>query len=249
MALCDGSTVALNPSGSKIIGEHLESPFTMTDEMIRQINALGLYNALFKGKSGLTFLDIGANIGLVSIFASPACQKIVAVEPDRLNAGVCKLLTEPFPQVKTIEAALFSKTGMEHMSVHGKDYSRHSLVRKFEKGKDRVVRTYTFDDLLEAADIEKVDVCKVDIEGAEMFALTSDVLTAAPVEVWYIEIHGLNPIHLERNFQTMEDRMMKAELSFRRVPTGSQTTRTVIASRNRTRIQDPIPDPPIHSQR
>lgn len=41
------------------------------ETLIDQINN-GLYAPLFEGKRDLTFLDIGANLGLVSIYAAPA---------------------------------------------------------------------------------------------------------------------------------------------------------------------------------
>ena len=45
---------------------------TYIDTLKDQING-GMYDHLFKGRSNLTFLDIGANIGLVSIYAVPYC--------------------------------------------------------------------------------------------------------------------------------------------------------------------------------
>src|SRR5207253_3031198 len=63
-----------------IIEEHYAKSSSYVDTLQEQIDN-GMYAHLFESKKDLVFLDIGANIGLVSIYAVPFCKRIVAIEP------------------------------------------------------------------------------------------------------------------------------------------------------------------------
>src|SRR5438552_3109233 len=88
-----------------IIEEHYAKPSSYVDTLQEQIDN-GMYAHLFEGKKDLVFLDIGANIGLVSIYAAPYCKRIIAVEPAEDVVPVLRELTWPFPNIEMHICAL-----------------------------------------------------------------------------------------------------------------------------------------------
>jgi predicted RNA methylase len=71
----------------------------------------GIYDHLFEGKSDLVFLDIGANIGLVSIYAVPYCKRIVAVEPCKETYDRLKDNTRIYPMIDNGSGSVNSTVG------------------------------------------------------------------------------------------------------------------------------------------
>jgi FkbM family methyltransferase len=124
---------------------------------------------------GFVCIDAGANFGYYTLMMSELCGKegrTIAIEP---NPELCKYLklTQcihgwPF---ETIEAALSYKKGNTTLVIPdsypgtASITSAHSLLNgKTSKIK---VRTLTVDELVKQLNLPKVDVIKIDVEGAE----------------------------------------------------------------------------------
>jgi FkbM family methyltransferase len=116
-----------------------------------------------------TIVDIGANIGAASLlFWLHAPQsRIIAIEPNQANLRRLKLNLAQIPGALIIEKALASHRG--HMAFYRNDgFSLGStLVGKRSGLVEDTVEAMTFADLLETLQVDSVDLCKFDIEGAE----------------------------------------------------------------------------------
>jgi FkbM family methyltransferase len=131
---------------------------------------------------GVTFFDIGANIGLFSLAAGKKLwgqpSAIYAFEPCRATFAILEknLLKNELAKARAICAALSDQTGEAHLyvntalkdglnSLEDPSYSDAEVVGR------EVVQTITLDDFVAREHIARVDVMKVDVEGAERLVL------------------------------------------------------------------------------
>ncbi len=150
----------------------------------------GMYDHLFHGKSGLTFLDIGANIGLVSIYAVPFCKRIVAIEP---NPDIFPQLVENTRNYSIIErqrVALAPVNEMVEFFINDINFTASSTVNTH--GKRVEVEGMTLPRILVTNKLDHVDVCKCDVEGSEGESLSAHELDAVKdiVDCYYVETHN-----------------------------------------------------------
>lgn len=172
----------LIPSGAGISMEYV-------DTVIDQVNA-GIYAPFFEGKHDLTFLDIGANLGFVSIYAAAACKRIEAVEPAPNVWPILNELTRPFNNITCWNVALEDYDGEKQMFINDINFTASSTVNTY--GKPCVVPCKKLGTLLKEMQLTHVDVCKVDCEGCEGTALDYYALKYASdiIESFYIECHN-----------------------------------------------------------
>lgn len=131
-------------------------------------------------KPGTTFIDIGANMGLYTLFAASRVGetgRVVAIEP---SAREMKILESNVKQnglgnVRLRQIALSDRDSEVELLVAGLENSGHNTLGAFGYNtaldhKERV-RAVCLDELVQSEEIERVDVVKMDIEGAELAAL------------------------------------------------------------------------------
>jgi FkbM family methyltransferase len=128
---------------------------------------------------GMTFFDAGANIGLFSLaagrkFKGKACA-IYAFEPCRSTFSILEknLLENRLVEVRPVRVALSDQTGERSLYVNAalKD-ALNSLENPShadaEVVGEELVQTTTLDEFVASECIPRVDVMKVDVEGAEL---------------------------------------------------------------------------------
>jgi FkbM family methyltransferase len=126
----------------------------------------------FKIEKGDVVLDAGACIGdttvPMAIKAGPN-GKVIAVEPDPLNARYLKLNTSPFGNVEIIQKGIWKERGTVEFNLH-KGLTGHSIVQEFYGGFiDKIqILVDTLDNLFSG---QRINVAKIDIQGAEVEAL------------------------------------------------------------------------------
>ena len=154
-----------------------------------------------------TILDLGANIGVsVVAFRSmfPGAQ-IIAVEMNTENFNLLKENCSNDPLTKLENAAIWSEDGsICQVDVGAGDWG---LRVGDHPGKSLgEVPSFTFSTILRKHDVDCVDICKMDIEGAE-----ADVLTAnwkeifSRTKVLILEIHPWIPNVAESVHTVIED--------------------------------------------
>jgi len=183
----------------------------MTDIIVNQINTEGLYNAVLADKNNLVIVDIGANIGLFSLYAQDSASRIIAVEPTPATLRILKRLVGT--RIEIVEAALAFKDGTVDFYVHNNPTINSLTVN--QSGECITVPAKTIKTILDELNVDHVDFVKCDIEGSEMLAL--DILrlreVADRVDSWFIEVHQTSradepwPGNLEKNRQILMQRL------------------------------------------
>lgn len=129
----------------------------------------------------MTFADIGANIGEITLVAAKRLTlgKVLAFEPMpaifallsrnvALNNFACVTLHNIGLYDRDAERPLYSKRDHTHGTTN------HGVSSLFSTRADRQecsVPLLRFDDVAEASGLERLDIIKIDVEGAEMMVL------------------------------------------------------------------------------
>ncbi len=122
------------------------------------------------------FIDVGANIGTVTLHAllSGRFEHVVAIEPDAANRGILErnLRHNGVRDRATVVAAAASRsTGTMTLYQDAKNYGAHSLERGFSKSQTAggAVPVDTLDNLIAEVGVRAKDVgvIKIDVEGHE----------------------------------------------------------------------------------
>lgn len=126
-------------------------------------------------KSGMTFFDIGANIGYFTLTASPRVGNgaVHAFEPTPVLAERIRLNTKlnGFHNITVCEAAVSHFDGEMQLHICQDDSEGNSLVLFESDWPSISVNTIQLDSYIEKHPIESIDLIKIDCEGAELFVL------------------------------------------------------------------------------
>jgi FkbM family methyltransferase len=209
------------------------------DPVISGALALGVYETfemeLFRDilTEGMTVLDIGANIGIYSVIAAKhvgQTGKVLACEPEPVNFSILKHNIEQngFTNVVAYDRAIADKEGTMELHLSKTNKGHHSLVGGDSNDFSSFISVpvITGDMLLAEAHIEKIDVMKIDIEGAEPLALAGleKTLELFDLTLFFefspktIQDSGFEPEHLlvslnEKGFEIYEIQEHKKKLS------------------------------------
>lgn len=135
-----------------------------------------------------SFLDLGANTGLVSLYFSQylPTADFVCVEPDPGNAVLLRRnLAFLGSRLRVVEAAIADRPGRITFDSSGASYRR----RVGGTSASPVVEAMTIEQVLELCGGRAPDLVKIDIEGAERHILQGDLSWLAGTRAVLIEIH------------------------------------------------------------
>jgi len=140
---------------------------------------------------GELFVDVGANIGFYSLLLHRNFKNVVAVEPHPRNMRVLRenLRCMGAKNITCVSKAVSERDGNTVPLFSGSHDGTHSLLRRSTiSSQDYLpVETITLSSLLK--DFERVDLVKVDVEGAEWEVLEGAVQIIDKIESWVIELH------------------------------------------------------------
>jgi len=131
-------------------------------------------------RAGGMFIDVGANIGALAVYAlkSGVFSKVIAAEPDPHNFAILKrnVALNGFEQrVHAIEAAVSNTNGHLMLARHRKNYGAHSVEgsARINATQTITVDAVTLDEVLRQQDVapEEVALVKIDVEGHELSVL------------------------------------------------------------------------------
>jgi FkbM family methyltransferase len=115
-----------------------------------------------------TILDGGANVGYSSLFFAQLFPKalIVAIEPEEDNFRLLKHNTAGYPNIRPVRKALWPRR--THLAIENVETRTDSFhVREYSSTAECTVATCTIDGLLRDFGVERFDLVKLDVEGAE----------------------------------------------------------------------------------
>ncbi len=146
-----------------------------------QENVYRIHQDQFSGEG--VFVDIGANIGAVSIFVDSFNNdrgynniiKVYAVEPEPNNLLLLNqnIQNNPVKNITIVDNAVWHQQEMVSISNRG---GNSSIVNLENENKTEVL-AITMESLFSKYNIKEVDVMKIDIEGAEF-----DLIINTPAE-------------------------------------------------------------------
>jgi len=118
------------------------------------------------------FVDIGANIGKYTIIMGKKLKdkgKVIAIEPEKKNFEILKKNVElnGLDNVILINAACFSKEKKLKFYLDKRAGSHSFYQEKVKSSKAITVQAKRLDKILSELKIKKVDLIKMDVEGAE----------------------------------------------------------------------------------
>lgn len=174
-------------SGNPIDFDSLYLPYIW-----REIYFEGVYIDSFNTKSDMVVLDIGSQVGLTVQHFRPYCKKLVAVEPATESFTALKKNKEfnNWDNVELVNAAIADKDGEMFLSTFSPNRTCHSLTKDYGQGGE-MVKTVCFETLFKEHDIDEVDFCKFDVEGAEYMILLGESFAkvASKVKQIMVEFH------------------------------------------------------------
>ena len=137
-----------------------------------------------------TIVDLGANIGLASRFFAEIFPNatLVCVEPNPPNIAILrKNVANLGGRVRIIEGAVSDHAGEAHFAGSFECWRGH--LNK-NASSDYVVRCYTMDDILTLGGIDRIDILKINIEGAEEQLFAEPATWICKVRMILVELHG-----------------------------------------------------------
>ena len=169
------------------IRDHEEDPSYQHDLDFKVINetwtenVYRIYSDQFNGNG--VFVDIGANIGSVSLFVDSFNRnrndnnklRVIAVEPEPDNLVLLNqnIQNNPVQNITIVPNAIWHEEKMVSISSRGGNSSIVNLENEIKTD----VAAITMEQLFSLHNIKEVDVMKIDIEGAEF-----DLIINTPAE-------------------------------------------------------------------
>lgn len=138
-----------------------------------------------------TIIDGGGNIGLASVFFANRFPdaKIFCIEPDAENFDLLKFNTQPYPNVKPIQAGIWHKPA--YLKVVDKGYGHWGfMVQEVSANEPNAIYSVSINQLMRENQLSEIDLLKLDIEGSEKEVLTENYHDWLPkTKVLVIELH------------------------------------------------------------
>ena len=145
---------------------------SLADGIFPEPGTIKVFEALLR--PGMVVLDIGANVGVFTLLASRlvgAAGRVIALEPTPREAALLRKTvlvnsTASWTDIHELAAGHGAKRGVLQL---GATASYNSLYDQSEKRGEIEVNIVEIDAILEPG--QRVDLCKIDVEGAELEVL------------------------------------------------------------------------------
>jgi len=194
--LPDGGTILYRPHDACIVEEVYDR---------------GVYSGETIG-SGATVVDVGAHIGAFSLLAGRRVGpkgRVLAFEPSPKTYALLErnLRANGLPWIKARPVAIADADAEVDLYVAddpGNNPSADTLTSRPGRRAVRV-RTLRLDDVLAEENVERVDVLKIDAEGAELRVLDGAAKTLARTRRLVMEVHppAVDPAEVRRRLEAL----------------------------------------------
>ena len=144
----------------------------------------------------LTIVDVGANIGLATLFFSKIfnIDKIICIEPDPGNIEILKTNIRFIDGAHFIQSALWNRKGNLSLCTDFRGGKAWSLRVTDQNNSHKIhdVPATTLQCIIDEFQLSHIDILKIDIEGAEKQVFLEDEAIAKALQIARlicIEIH------------------------------------------------------------
>jgi FkbM family methyltransferase len=138
-----------------------------------------------------TILDAGANLGASALFFAARWPdaEIAALEPEPSNFALLQTNTSRTPMIRPVFGALWSLDAPLHITNPGSEKWSFRLAAGHSGAGAEIVPGFSIPTLLDRLHWNRLDLLKIDIEGAERDVFASNPDWLARVDTLMIEIH------------------------------------------------------------
>jgi len=152
-------------------------------------------------------VDAGANIGLASIYFANRYPnaKIIAIEPEQSNYALLEDNTAPYPNIIPVQAALWNTN--EEINLVDPGLGKWGFMTALKESSENppgntchTVMAMTMDSIMRNFGLEKIDILKMDIEGAEREVFSDATSWIYKVDSIIIELHERMKAGCNRSF-------------------------------------------------
>lgn len=152
-------------------------------------------------------IDAGANIGLASIYFANKypSARIIAIEPELSNFTLLKKNVASYPQVTPVQAALWHRN--EEIELVDPGLGKWGFMTETKGSSEilaasvcHVVAAMTVDKIMHDYELGKIDILKIDIEGAEREVFSDTSTWINDVSSVIIELHERMKTGCNRSF-------------------------------------------------
>lgn len=138
-----------------------------------------------------TIIDAGANIGAASVYFARKYPdaKIIAIEPDPDNYNILLKNVRPYKNITPVNAGLWGNDG--NLEVFNKTNGNWGIqTRTSQDNETNSIKGFTIKTIMEKYNLDKIDILKMDIEGAEKDVfLNENNLMLDKIRILSIELH------------------------------------------------------------
>ena len=180
-------------------------------DQINEIFSEKCYELAKRGKD-LVVLDVGANVGLFSLFIKPYARKIYALEPSRTIFECLKENTKDWDNIEIFNLG-FSNTVGKGVLYGSSPTTPPQNFLKVDTYQE-VIDVTTIEQFMKDHNIDHVDVMKIDTEGAEYIILADQTFKNVASKIDFIigESHYEIESFPEAVLMMLEEAGFKAEL-------------------------------------
>lgn len=135
-------------------------------------------------------VDAGANIGLTAIMLANRYPqaKVIAIECEPGNFELLKKNTRPYSNITCVQKALWHLPG--HVRIVDSQAQEWAFqVTQASPDDPDAMETITVEEILRQSDADRIDLLKIDIEGAEIEVLGAGRSWLPKVRVLAVELH------------------------------------------------------------
>ncbi|MBM3231769.1 FkbM family methyltransferase [Candidatus Pacearchaeota archaeon] len=182
--------------------------------ILNEIYVHNIYtNGIFKIRETDTIVDIGAHIGIFSMYAAKKAKNglVFSYEPAPKNFSLLKKHTEinNIKNIKIFNLAVDNKKELKKFYVARSDRhsGRHSFYKPEEISDEIIVKSTTLASILKDNGIKKINLLKFDCEGAEYrILLNCKKETLDKIDRITMEYHNLDQ---KRNVSVLSEFLEK----------------------------------------
>lgn len=134
-------------------------------------------------------LDCGANIGISTLFfrMKYSKAKIIAVEPEQSNYNMLIKNIDKYKDIIAVQGGVYYKKCK--LKIDNKNSEKYAF--QVIEGNDGNIDAYTIPSLLQKYKLPRIDILKIDIEGAELELFSNNLDWIYKTKCIIIELHDL----------------------------------------------------------